>query len=333
MKSMHGIRSLVLLQTILTRIPCRGFLIPHGPFHRGRVSRLMSTRISSSSTSKNEETIIKHVVQGITCREVHIPVKNIEGGITILEATAESQDELVEVACATEEETNLAAEKKKLIQHGDPYGAVLWPASSAVSDYMMTQMSLEGLTVLELGTGTGLCAMAAALGGASKVVATDYEEIPLRLLEYAVDHVNNIKREGRGEDEDRRSKLSVIETRFFDICNHNVPLPRADVVIAADIMYEPKTGIAAAIRTVEALKAGSRVVIGCSPGRPGRPYYGEKLKELIPGINAEFQQVQGRTSSGPRNDLICGVNSTSISLEPKPLTVALIDLCPEKYFA
>jgi predicted nicotinamide N-methyase len=243
------------------------------------------------------------------------------------------------MACATPEDeqekdySTTGRKQKKLIQHGDPYGAVLWPASSAVSDYIMTQMSLEGLTVLELGTGTGLCAIAAALGGASKVLATDYEEIPLRLLEYAVQHVNNFKGGDKGKEEDRRSKLSVIETGFFDICNHDVSLPIADVVIAADIMYEPKTGIAAAIRTVEALKAGSRVIIGCSPGRPGRPYYSEKLKELLPGINTEFQQVQGRTCSGPRNDLICGANSTSISSEPKPLTVALIDLCPEECFA
>jgi predicted nicotinamide N-methyase len=278
--------------------------------------------------SSCSDSDIYHNVQGIKCREVHIPIKNIKGDIVILEATAESQDELVEIACATEEEeASMTSKKLNLIQHSDPYGAVLWPAASAVSDYLMTNMSVKGLTILELGTGTGLCALTAALGGASKVLATDYEEIPLRLLEFAAKHVNNNVSEG---NEDRRSKLSVIETGFFDICDHDVPLPKADVVIAADIMYEPKTGIAAALRTVEALKAGSRVVIGCSPGRPGRPYYTDKLKELIPGITAEFEQVQGRTCAGPRNELICGSGSTSISLQPQPLNVELIDLCREQ---
>ncbi len=267
------------------------------------------------------------------CREVGINVKNL-GQIKILEATAESQDELVEMACATEEEI-LQSANYQLIKSGDPYGAVLWPAASAVSDYLLTTIveerlskSLEGLSILELGTGTGLCALAAALGGASKVLATDYEPVPLKLLEYASGIVNCQATEIDSED-DVRIKLSRIETGLFDICGDD-PLPPADFVIAADIMYEPKTGVAAALRTVEALKAGSRVIIGCSPGRPGRPHYISKLKELLPNVNVEFQEVEGRTCSGPRNDLICGKDSTSVSTEPKPLMVALMDLIPEK---
>ena len=120
---------------------------------------------------------------------------------------------------------------------------------------------------------------------------------------------------------------------LFDICDHDTPLPKADIVIAADIMYEPKTGIATAHRTVEALKAGSRVIIGCSPGRPGRPHYASTLKELLPGVNAEFKDVEGRTCSGPRNDLICGKGSSSISEEPKALMGALMDLKPEQYLS
>jgi len=160
-------------------------------------------------------------------------------------------------------------------------------------------------------------------------MATDYEEVPLRLLEFAVEHVNCGTDSGELGSGLRRSKLASIETGLFDICKLEVPLPKADIVIAADIMYEPMTGIAAAIRAVEALKAGSRVIIGCSPGRPGRPYFTDKLKELLPGINTEFKEVEGRTCSGPRNELICGEHSNSVSPEPKPLNVALIDLIPD----
>ena len=100
-------------------------------------------------------------------------------------------------------------------------------------------------------------------------------------------------------------------TVFFDICDHATPLPKADIVIAADIMYEPMTGIAAALRTVEALKVGSRVIIGCSPGRPGRPLYSKKLKELLPGVDANFKDVEGRSCSGSSSN------------------IALLDLKPE----
>ena len=115
---------------------------------------------------------------------------------------------------------------------------------------------------------------------------------------------------------------------LFDICDHDIPLPKCDIVIAADIMYEPKTGIAMAQRTVEALNAGSRVIIGCSPGRPGRPKFQEALEKLLPGRDTKFIEVAGKTCMGPRNDLICGKGSTSVSSTPKSLSVKLLDLRP-----
>ena len=147
------------------------------------------------------------------CREVPIDVDNL-GIIRILEATADSQDELVEAACATEEELEEIIDENTLqLKSGDPYGAVLWPAASAVSNYLQTNLiSLDKLTILELGTGTGLCAMAAALGGASRVIATDYEEVPLRLLEYAASEVNNQGNLIANVDEDAGARLSRIET-------------------------------------------------------------------------------------------------------------------------
>jgi predicted nicotinamide N-methyase len=330
--------SLLLLETVLLRSTCNSFSIQH-PLHlrmyhvKSNVNQGDILRLSMKENEASADADILHDVGGIMCREVGIDVKNI-GRIKILEATADSQNDLVEMACATEEEM-LESGKEQIVKSSDPYGAVLWPAASAVSDYLLTTVaenrpsnSLEGLTILELGTGTGLCAIAAALGGASKIMATDYEPVPLKLLEFAASHVN-VKPFEHDSEDGIKLKLSRIETSLFDICS-NDPLPKADVMIAADIMYEPVTGIAAAVRTVEALKAGSRVIIGCSPGRPGRPHYVSKLKELLPNLDEEFQDVEGRTCSGPRNDLICGEGSSSISVEPKPLAVALIDLLPEK---
>ena len=60
--------------------------------------------------------------------------------------------------------------------------------------------------------------------------------------------------------------------------------------------------------------------------RPGRPKFLEQLRTSIP--NADFVQVDGTTCSGPRNSLICGEGSGSVSPEPKMLKVALIDLEP-----
>lgn len=44
--------------------------------------------------------------------------------------------------------------------------------------------------------------------------------------------------------------------------------------------------------------------------------------------NVDFVEVDGTTCSGPRNSLICGEGSGSVSPEPKQLKVALLDLEP-----
>ena len=61
--------------------------------------------------------------------------------------------------------------------------------------------------------------------------------------------------------------------------------------------------------------------------KAGRPAFLDTLKEL--GVEgAEFQETIGKTCSGPRNDLICGKGSTSVSDTPQELSVALLDLKP-----
>jgi predicted nicotinamide N-methyase len=265
------------------------------------------------------------VVDGIECVEVSIALP-IVGRITILEATAKSQEDLVNMALEEKSSTNGS------LNQGDPYGAVLWPAASAIATHMMTNLTsnalhkkrpLEGYSVLELGAGTGLVSIAASLGGALSVMATDYESVPLRLLQYAAIHLNSEARDGLS--------ATPISTAILDMCDHDSsPLPQADLVVAADIMYMPSTGRAMARRAVEALKQGSRVLVGDSPGRPGRLAFLKELDKL--GVKGEFVAVTGRTCSGERHDLICGQNSKSVSEAPKEMAVDILDLDPEMCF-
>lgn len=292
----------------------------------------------SSATIRHEESLPSiidtttfpprhHVVDGVICREIPMELPFV-GVVTVLEATAEAQESLVDMALAMDD-AELEGTPQKL-EAGDPYGAVLWPAAWSVANYLLTSPDLrkntnppnnrplEGLSILELGTGTGLVSIAAAFGGAS-VLATDYEPLALTLTEYAVQHFSN---DGNKE----HLPLSIV-TKFLDMCDYATPLPRAEIVVAADIMYEPKTGIAMAHRAVEALQQGSRVIVGDSPGRPGRPAFLKTLQEL--GVaDAAFVETMGRTCSGPRHDLICGKGSTSISEVPQELPVAIMDLRP-----
>jgi hypothetical protein len=80
--------------------------------------------VTTSSGTTSEEAIRKHFVDGVTCRESPIDVP-VVSTVTVLEATAKSQEDLVDMALAPDEE--LSSNEQK-VSAGDPYGAVLWPA-------------------------------------------------------------------------------------------------------------------------------------------------------------------------------------------------------------
>jgi len=228
---------------------------------------------------------------------------------------------LVDEVLLLDDEVDIKSDNK--VVNDDPYGSVLWPAAKTVSEHITSdsfykKQSKEKPSLLELGTGTGLVALAASVSNKySTIHATDYEIVPLKLLDAAQKLNSN-----------QNHCKTPISTSLFDICDLSTQLPQADVVCAADILYEKKTGIALAKRTIEALERGSRVVIGCSPGRPGRPAFIEELQRLLEK-DVNFVNVEGTTCIGERNSLICGEGSTSISKEPQALQVALLDLTPD----
>lgn len=329
MSSFSPIRQLMCLVAILSQVESRicssCFIVgrPNHP-HVGRPNHphlgkpLNPQRYLSSDTNiENESTDQlqrrRHVVDGISCREVSVELPLV-GHISILEATVESQQELVDMALLLEGEEDERLEQK--LNAADPYGTVLWPAALTVANYLLTTLTIlkdkgASSSILELGTGTGLVSIAACMGGADKVLATDYEDLALKFTSYAAKHLNGCHN---------------LETALLDMTD-NTPLPQADIVVAADIMYEVQTGRALARRAVEALRQGSRVIVGDSPGRAGRPAFLKELQEL--GVEgATFVDIIGRTCTGPRNELICGKGSLSISETPIELPIAIMDLDP-----
>lgn len=259
-----------------------------------------------------------HDVDGLECRAVTIGISTV-GEITVLEATARAQETLVEEAIKLEDDI---AGSGVRINAGDVYGSVLWPSASAVANYVLSEIrpfeDWSNTTILELGTGSGLVSIAFARSGAIKVIASDYESVPLRLLKYAESHLNPSELEPCN-----------VETLILDICDMDVALPEADLVVAADVMYESTTGEAMAHRTVEALKRGSRVVVGCSPGRPGRPAFVDELKRLQPRIAANFIDTVGIKSksksemSGPDDKE--NVSVLVLDLDPKSCSLLMTE--------
>ena len=146
-----------------------------------------------------------------------------------------------------------------------PYGAVLW-SSGVVVAARCAARDLRGLRVLELGAGTGIVSLLCSKRGAH-VHATDVDEVALALVRAAA--------AGQG---------LTLETSAFDILGP-ASLPPADVVVAADLLYEPALAAALARRVIEALARGSACIVG-DPGRTFRAGFERAL--TLAGLAPHF---------------------------------------------
>ena len=96
---------------------------------------------------------------------------------------------------------------------------------------------------MRLAAGTGLCSLTAAARGAD-VLATDYRPEPLQLLRASAAASTQ---PSRGVDDRGGDGGLEVETAVFDI-KGDEPLPRADVLVAADLLYLRSTSEALARR-------------------------------------------------------------------------------------
>lgn len=179
--------------------------------------------------------------------------------VTVLEAA--DADEQIEAALAG---------------GGDPYAGILWPTAVAVAR-ALAEAAPAGLRVLDLGAGTGLCALTAARFGAL-AEALDHDPFALGLVETAA----------------LRQGLDVA-TRRFDLAS-SAPLPPADLIVLADVLYEPALARVAAARVVEAVRRGDRALVG-DPGRAGRAEFLDALAGA--GLTARFRAVRARLPGDP----------------------------------
>jgi predicted nicotinamide N-methyase len=163
-----------------------------------------------------------------------------------------------------------------------PYGAVLWDSAVDVAR-ALHRRDLRGKRVLELGCGCGLCGVVAALRGAD-VVCTDVDDEVFAAVARAAAEA------GIGER---------VHTTHFDMVGHD-PLPPADVVVIADVLYEPLLAGAAARRTLEALARGNDVVVG-DPDRAGRRDFLRLLHDagVVAAFDGNVLQLDSR-STGAR---------------------------------
>lgn len=131
-----------------------------------------------------------------------------------------------------------------------PFWAAAWPGGQALARYVLDAPELvTGRSVLDLGSGSGLVAVAAALAGARRVVASEID--PFGAAAVAVNAADN----GVGPFE---VVGDVLDAGPLDV----------DVVLAGDVCYD-RAMSERVLPYLDAARARGAVVL---LGDPGRPY-------------------------------------------------------------
>jgi predicted nicotinamide N-methyase len=150
------------------------------------------------------------------------------------------------------------------IETGDPdtalpYWAFAWGGGLAIAHYLRSNPQVvAGRRVFDLGSGSGLCAIAALQAGAAEVTANDIDPFATEAI--------------RLNAKANQVRVTVVRGDLLD----EEP-PDADVILAGDCWYEATLAQRVTPWLRRALERGSRVLIG-DPGRRYLPV--EELNEL-----------------------------------------------------
>jgi predicted nicotinamide N-methyase len=161
-----------------------------------------------------------------------------------------------------------------------PFWAELWPSGVMLARAIEAQPPRRGTRVLELGCGLGLVAIAATRAGAD-VVATDHSAAAIEAT--AVNAAAN---------------GVVLRAELMDFARPRLALDGRpwDLVLAADVLYEPLNEAPLVALVPELLAAGGELWLS----DPGRPVLGTLLHELRrQGLTATPMDLSALGATGP----------------------------------
>jgi 2-polyprenyl-3-methyl-5-hydroxy-6-metoxy-1,4-benzoquinol methylase len=132
-----------------------------------------------------------------------------------------------------------------------PYFGVVWPSAEALATRVLAGPPLDGAHALDLGCGLGACGLAAARRGA-RVTFFDWEPRALEIVAASA-----------------REQGGPAAAFDFVVGDWRRPPPCGpfDLVLAADVLYEPRNVPAVASFLARHLKPGAEAWIA-DPGRP-----------------------------------------------------------------
>ncbi|WP_409330742.1 class I SAM-dependent methyltransferase [Trujillonella humicola] len=150
-----------------------------------------------------------------------------------------------------------------------PFWAAAWPGGQALARFVLDDPAVvAGRRVLDLGAGSGLVAIAAALAGAARVLASDVD--PFSRTAIGVNAgLNGVP------------GIGVLG----DVLAH--PVPPVDVVLAGDVCYDRVMTERVLPFLGRARAAGCEVYVG----DPGRPYL--PVERLVEAAVHEIAETEG----------------------------------------
>jgi predicted nicotinamide N-methyase len=154
-----------------------------------------------------------------------------------------------------------------------PFWLFVWAGGQALARHVLDHPEIvRGRSVLDVASGSGVAAIAAAKAGASRVTALDVD--PLAVAAAARNAAAN---------------EVTVETRAVDIADSDVP---ADVILAGDVFYTRTVADRMATRMRRAGREGTRVLVG----DPGRGYFPERLftrvAEYVVPVPAALEETE-----------------------------------------
>ena len=140
----------------------------------------------------------------------------------------------------------------------------------------MQAEAFDGVAVLEVGAGIGLCSLALATFSTATLTATDLVDESLSLMRAAAER-SGLYADGAGS----AGNLAV---GAFDLAAFDVPMPPCDVLVACDVLYTPSLAMVLARRCAEQRARGGHVLVA-DPGRPTRQAFLAELERLgVPAV-------------------------------------------------
>lgn len=144
-----------------------------------------------------------------------------------------------------------------------PFWAFAWLGGQAVARYLLdVPAEVRGRRVLDLATGSGLCALAARLAGASTVTAVDIDPVAAEAV--------RLNAEANGLE------IDVLCADPLDTAP-----PEVDVVLAGDVFYDAAMAERVQPWLLDAHRVGARVLVG----DPGRHYLPRALLTELAGYD------------------------------------------------